>query len=633
MRAFVIACMALVLGAASPPAPRPIEAFAKLPFIEDPQLSPDGSRLAAKVAVNGVQRLLIRSIAGTAPPVVVGLGENDLNWWRWVNDEWLVLGIGGTTDVEGEDWYIRRAIGLRADGGKMQKLADREAAQGADDVLWIADDGTPRILLAFQQSIYPSDLSFWPQVHEVDVSTGRMKKAAGPYEKVMSWYADAAGKVRIGVGFDDDTRTSRLLYRGPEGGAFRTVERARMKLGEELTVPALFLEEPGKALTLDSKNGHQALYELDLATMAVGKQVFAVPGHDVDGLISDAKGSGLAGVRYTDDRSRVRWFDPALENVQAQIDKAIGDRRASIASLSRDRSKMIVHVGGPRQPGGYYYYDTAVGTMKLIAMSNSLLKNARLAPVRTIRYAARDGLSIPAVLTLPDGREAKDLPLIVMPHGGPAARDAEEWDWWAQFLADRGYAVVQPNYRGSTGYGTAFADKGKGEWGLKMQDDLNDAVAHLAGAGIADPKRVCMVGGSYGGYAALRAAQRDGAAYRCAVSFAGVTDLNHLARFDGRSLYGNSSRAYLKEKAPDFRSVSPINFPQQFTAPVLLVHGKKDMRVPYAQSREMAEKLRKAGKTVEYVELPEADHHLSREADRFEFLKRLEAFLAKHNPA
>lgn len=635
MRFVLASCLALLsaMAMAAPPAPRPVEAFAQLPFFDGPQLSPDGTKVAAKVAVNGVQRLIITPVAGDGKRVVIGLGESDLNWWRWVNDEWLVVGMGATVPVQGDEWYIRRAAGVRADGGKVQFLAWREAAQGADDVLWIADDGTPRILLAFQKSIYPSEEEFWPQVHEVDVSTGKLKRVAKPTPNVMNWYADATGAIRMGVGFDDRTRRANLLYRDGKGGSFRTVARASMKAGEELTMPVLFLDEPGKALAFDAKSGHRALYELDLATMQLGKQVFAAPGYDVDEIIGDAAGTGLAGVRYTDDRSQVRWFDPKIAEVQAQIDKAVGDRRASIVSLNRDRSKMVVHVGGPRQAGAFYFFDTAYGSMTLLAQSNGLLKNARLAPVTTIRYAARDGLSIPAVLTLPEGRDAKNLPLILMPHGGPAARDVEGWDWWAQFLANRGYAVVQPNYRGSTGFGKAFEEAGKGQWGLRMQDDLNDAVAHLARQGIADPKRVCVVGGSYGGYAALRAAQRDGASYRCAVSFAGVSDLTHLARFDGRSLYGNSHKAYLKESAPDFRGVSPIHHAAQFSAPVLLIHGKKDLRVPVAQSREMVEKLRKAGKPVEYLELSEGDHHLSRQQDRLDFLKRLEAFLAKHNPA
>jgi dipeptidyl aminopeptidase/acylaminoacyl peptidase len=266
-------------------------------------------------------------------------------------------------------------------------------------------------------------------------------------------------------------------------------------------------------------------------------------------------------------------------------------------------------------------------------MNNSTIGLKRMHPVRTIRYKARDGLEIPAVLTLPAGLEARALPVVVMPHGGPFARDSETWDWWAQFLADRGYAVVQPNYRGSAGYGTAFAEKGQGQWGLAMQDDLNDALAFLVRAGIADPKRAAMVGASYGGYAAMRAAQRDGALYRCAVAFAGVSDLPALLRYDSRFLNTGRGIDWLRKQAPDLRAVSPINFPGQFSIPILLVHGKKDQRVPVKQSRELAEKLSKAGKSVKYVEQPQGDQYVSREADRLQFLTELEAFLKAHNPA
>jgi dipeptidyl aminopeptidase/acylaminoacyl peptidase len=237
------------------------------------------------------------------------------------------------------------------------------------------------------------------------------------------------------------------------------------------------------------------------------------------------------------------------------------------------------------------------------------------------------------VLTVPAGRDARGLPLILMPHGGPYARDDEEWDWWAQFLADRGYAVLQPNYRGSSGFGTAFADKGEGEWGLKMQDDLDDAVDWAVKSGLADPARVCIVGASYGGYAALRAASRGGSLYKCAVSYAGVSDLGAILRYDRRFFNSGASRDWLRRQAPDLRAVSPINHAESFSIPVLIMHGKKDRTVPVAQSREMAEKLEHAGKAFTYIEQPEADHHFTREADRLQFLKELEAFLAKHVPA
>jgi dipeptidyl aminopeptidase/acylaminoacyl peptidase len=223
--------------------------------------------------------------------------------------------------------------------------------------------------------------------------------------------------------------------------------------------------------------------------------------------------------------------------------------------------------------------------------------------------------------------------LILMPHGGPCARDSERWDWWAQFLADRGYAVLQPNYRGSSGFGTDFAEKAQGEWGLKMQDDLDDAVAWAVKSGLADGARVCIAGASYGGYAALRAASRGGSVYRCAISYAGVSDLGAILRYDRRFLNTGARRDWLRRQAPDVRAVSPINHAASFSIPTLIMHGKKDRTVPVAQSRAMAEKLERAGKSFTYIEQPEADHHFSNEADRLQFLRELEAFLAKNNPA
>lgn len=189
------------------------------------------------------------------------------------------------------------------------------------------------------------------------------------------------------------------------------------------------------------------------------------------------------------------------------------------------------------------------------------------------------------------------------------------------------------HYRGSSGFGTKFAEAGKGQWGLKMQDDLTDAVAWAAKEGIADPKRVCIVGGSYGGYAAFRAAQRDKGIYRCAVSYAGVSDLAAMVRYDSSFLNGGRSKDYFRGLAPDLKSVSPINYANEFSTPILIMHGKADQVVQVKQSREMAEKLKAAGATYRYVEQPLGDHHFTREADRVQFLQELEAFLAKYNPA
>lgn len=618
----------------------PVEAFAELPFMEDPELSPDGLHIAAKAAVKGEQILVIIDMAAGDKGVrSTKLGENDLNWWSWVNDEWLIAGLGAESHLPGGDpVYLSRVASISLDMSKLNLIARHSAAQSADDVIWKARDGSPRILLSYQTSIYLNEAGFWPQVDEVNIATGKMRNIVAPHADIMSWRADSSGQVRMGLGYNDAKRMWKLLYRPDPRSVFRVVDRASRRRNEKMVVPLLFTVDPDKAIASDDHEGADALYEFDLKTLQLGQKIFSVPGFDLGSLVANESETGLTGVYYTADAPVAHWFDPTLAQIQADIDKAVGSRRARIVSTSRDNKRMIVHVGNADQPGAYYYYNIDYGTMKLLAdVSNSFGSGTRLSPVRTVRYKARDGLEIAAVLTVPAGKGAKALPLILMPHGGPFARDSEQWDWQAQFLANRGYAVLQPNYRGSSGYGTAFAEKGEGQWGLAMQDDLNDAVDWAVNEGIADGKRVCIMGGSYGGYAAMRAAQRDGGRYRCAISYAGVSDLGAMTRYDGRFLNSGTRKDWLKEQAPDFAAVSPINFAAQFSTPILLMHGKKDRRVQVSQSRDMADKLKDAGKVPGrdyiYVEQPLADHHFSRQADRLDFLQRVEAFLKEHNPA
>lgn len=612
-------------------APTSVEVFAETPVIEGPQISPNGKLFAGKLAVRGEQYFVIMPLDGS-PLRLVGIGDNDLNWWKWVNDDWLVVGLGRAVPVDGDEWYVSRAYSVSAKADKLIMISPKEAAQDADGVLWTARDGSPRVLLSYQTSIYTNFAGFWPRIDEVDVSTGKRKLALAGREGVFEWFADGDGTIRMGIGRSLDGRTANVLYRDRNKESFRTIDRKR-KTGDELTVPALFLKEPGKALMFDDdEEGFGALWELDIATLTRGKQVFATKGYDIGGLITDETGFGYLGVATEEEQPGTHWFDPDLKALEAEVAGMVKGGRTRIVSFSRDRSLSIVKIGGPDAPGAYFLFNRAEKSMQALGYVNSTLKLKRMHPVKTIRYKARDGVEIAAVLTQPAGAKGK-LPLIVMPHGGPYARDSEEWDWWAQFLADRGYAVIQPNYRGSSGYGTKFTRLGEGQWGLAMQDDLNDAAKALIDQGIADPARMCIVGGSYGGYAALRAAQRDGKMYRCAVSFAGVADLNSMLSYNSRFLGSGARRDWMRKQAPDLKSVSPVNFPESFSIPLLIVHGEKDRVVPVRQSRSMVRALKGAKKDVTYIEQPLGDHHFSRGADRLEFLKALEAFLAKHNPA
>jgi dipeptidyl aminopeptidase/acylaminoacyl peptidase len=609
----------------------PIETFAQLPAFEDPELSPDGTRITAKLAIDGKQYLVAQQLFdANAKPRVFSVGDTvDINWWQWAGNDWLAVGLGAQSDVADQSMYITRLLSLSIATQAMNRIDWDHSGQRADDVIWAARDGSANILLSKQTSFYQD--GFYPTVFRVDLATGKMHAVNAGRTNVFDWFADASGALRMGYSYDDDSLRGQLLYRAGDRSGFDVIEQSK-GIDDDLAIPEA-LGPNGSGVVLDDTSGREAVYDVTLPGMALGKMIYGSPKYDVDGVVVDQAGTGIDGISITDHTSRIEWLNPRFKELQDNLDKTLGAGHSQIVSWNRDRTRLLVHVGDASQPGALYYWDTSDARLQFFGWYNDALKGAALSPVSTIDYAARDGLPIEAVLTLPRGRPAKNLPLIVLPHGGPQARDDEEWDWWVQFLAESGYAVVQPNYRGSTGYGTAFERAGEGQWGLKMQDDLNDAVTYLAKQGIADPKRVCIAGASYGGYAAMRAAERDGGMYRCAISYAGVSDLGAMRGYDSQFLYGKTNGAWLKAQAPDFKAISPRFDAASFSIPILLVHGKADRRVPVKQSRMMADALKAVGKTYEYDEQPLADHHFTRAADRLDFLTRMKAFLDKYNPA
>lgn len=615
-------------------APVPVEVFAELPFMESPKLSPDGTHIAAKLAINGTQQLVVTPVfAGSEKPAAMAVSDKvDLNWWRWAGPGWLAVGVGAQQVFEGYDIYVTRLLGVNAAFTKSNRIDWEHSGIRADELLWTARDGTPRVLLSRQTGVQSID-QIYPEVVEADLSTGRTRRVVSGSTDVFDWFADGTGRVRMGYRYDDNNRRGQLLYRGADEGIFRTIAVHRRNDERGIPFPRIFAAD-GNAVAVDDSEGYDAVYEVTLPDLKLGRKIYGAQGYDIDNVVLNPEQNSLAGIEVTDKYSRTVWLDPVLKNLQEVADKAVGSRRARIISWNADRTRFLVDVGGPSEAGVLYFWDTNTDRMQRLAWNSQTLKGRLLSPVKTMRYTARDGTEIETVVTMPRHRAgARNLPAIILPHGGPLARDSEGWDWWTQYLAEIGYVVIQPNYRGSAGYGTAFAKLGRGEWGLKMQDDLNDAVAWAAKEGMIDPKRVCMVGGSYGGYAAMRAAQRDGGLYRCAVSYAGVSDIAGMRTYDAQFLNGRSLGDYWRERTPDFKAVSPRFGAEQFSAPILLVHGKVDMRVPVKQSRQMADALKQAGKPYEYVEQPLGDHHFSRAADRLDFLKRMKAFLDRYNPA
>jgi len=347
----------------------------------------------------------------------------------------------------------------------------------------------------------------------------------------------------------------------------------------------------------------------------------------------------LAGFASTDDWVQYAYSDPLLKKIADSLPLMMGeDYRIGIVEYADDPRKMILYGENAEDAGTYYFADLTTGALQILAQDYAQLPTEWITQKKAITYKAADGLEIHAYLTLPNRKDAKNLPLIVLPHGGPQARDNIGFDWQTQALASHGYAILQPNFRGSDGYGKKFVDAGHGEFGRKMQTDLSDGVRHLLAQGIIDPKRVAIMGASYGGYAALAGATLDPGIYNCAVSIAGVADLKNFIDFVATRSDSNwsSSVVYWKQFMGDpktYDQISPVKQAAKASCPVLLIHGTDDTVVPIIQSRRMESALKNAGKPVEFVTYKGQDHWETVGSSRIEMMKAALAFLEKHNPA
>ncbi len=622
---------------AAPPPRIATSVLAALSFITGPRLSPDGKLIAAYVTLKGQKFLGIFDLAAGTHKLL-NIGEAlDFNWVRWAGNDRVLISIGKNVPWDGDEAWETRLIVYDLAAEKQRFIGGKTEGLTGDDVLWIDPTGKS-ILLAFQQSIYD-----YPSVSSIDLANNRAHQVVGARDGVWDWYADDKGVVRAGFEFGD--AKWKMIYRTKESENFRTVVKAN-NTDDEAGFDAFRIyqgSDEGYRTMLNEATGRYALYRFNFATRKRGDLVFEAPGVDVDNFDTQTDGTNLFAAWYTDDRPRARWFDAELATLQTEIDKAVasavGERMATIVSYARDRSRMLVHLGGSNDPGRYYVFDRDAGVMQLFAEANKELKPAQLTATRYTSYKTRDGLDIPAYLTLPAGKVPKNLPLVILPHGGPYdVRDDGTYDPEVQFLANRGYVVLQPEFRGSGGYGKAFYEKGEGQWGRAMQDDLDDGMDWLAKEGMIDPGRVCLIGSSYGGYAALWGAVRNPERYRCAASFAGISDLKRQLKFQ---IAFKISKRYRKDwkrtvqgaETFDLTTVSPLFAVDKLTVPVLLAHGDEDQRVPYKQSKLYADALAKAGKPYEFITMKGEGHGFSSDANQQLWFDKLDAFLTKYNPA
>jgi dipeptidyl aminopeptidase/acylaminoacyl peptidase len=367
-----------------------------------------------------------------------------------------------------------------------------------------------------------------------------------------------------------------------------------------------------------------------------------IPALDETSLIIDhRKRVVLGGVDAGHMKLRYAFLDPSDQQLWARAERAFPGETVKLESWSDDHAKLVLHVTGQKSGNSFYLLDLAAKRADPIADEYAGIAASDLNEVRTISYTAQDGLSIPAYLTLPHGPPAKSLPLVVLVHGGPASHDEPGFDWWSQALASLGYAVLQPQYRGSAGFGRSFMEAGYGQWGGKMQTDLSDGVNSLAKQGIVDPHRVCIAGSDFGGYAALAGVTLQSGIYRCAVAVAAVSDLRLMLRAvqshtrTSRSLSMRYWQRFMGAKSSGddtLDAISPAKHADRLSAPLLLIHGQVDAVVDPEQSRAMLAAAERAGKSVRLITLKGEDHSLARGATRLEMLQATADFLRANLP-
>ena len=614
-------------------APLTVDQFAQLPFLSDAVLSPDGARIAARITVGGNERIGIWTLsdARDRPPALVETNLATIESFTWAGSRRLLLTglMLHRLRFNGFDLPVpaRRVQAYALDDRATKTLGE---SRGIADELVFIDPAGRFVLLSQQESIESV-----PSVHRVELATGTSVEVQAARRGVWRWFADGDGVVRVGVDYGE--RRTRIYYRPDAASELRLVESRRNLQDDSVIDEVRFTSDTSRGVMVtNSETGRFGVYEYDFATDTRGAVLFEHPEVDVTSAIFGADGR-VDGVVYEDDRPRVRWLNAELAQLQQRIDRALPDKTNIIVNRSEDGNRSLIFSSAPDDPGTYYVFDRAARTLEIFASPYDALQGRTFAPVRPVSYRSRDGLSIHGYLTVPAGRAERALPLIVLPHGGPFLRDSWKFDPEVQFLASRGYAVLQPNFRGSTGYGRTFVESGYGQFGTGMIDDIEDGVDWVVQQGIADPARVCIMGASYGGYAALWAATRSPQRYRCAISFAGPSDLRSMMRYDLRSYvphrYVRQRRLQIQgEERTDLEAVSPLRHAERLTVPVLIAHGEQDARVPVRQSRDLVRALNRRGATVESVFFPKSGHGFTTAEESADYLSRVEAFLARHNP-
>jgi dienelactone hydrolase len=637
---------ALVVAERALASPPPLEIYGATPKTERVELSPDGTMLAIVGTENDKHLLSIQRI-GAGGLVSVPLGDLKLANLDWVGNDYIViyrhdadtLGYGG--DVQN---FLQGAI-IKVKDGSVKPLVRPSPnflpkvfgryGFAQQDGHWFGYYGLiPTRPSTDRTSTTGSFEQRYPDLDRIDLESGGITKVAAGAEQNRRWVLDDKGQIVAESEYDPNSGNWRVFLPGSSSKSLVSGHSPFSFALDGLS------RSPGTVL-MEIGGEDAEIVELHLDNGKVER--FLPPGDALHMIHSPSTRLLLGAVGK--DMSETAMYDPTLDRRYHALAKAFQGKSLHLASVSADLNRIVVHVSGGDVAGTWQLVDFKTGKADPVAEDYPDLPDAMIGKAQMIDYRAGDGLALQGVLTLPPGTAPHGLPLVVLPHGGPESFDFVHFDWWAQAFAARGYAVFQPNFRGSGGYGTGLRNAGFGQWGRKMQTDISDGVAALAAQGIVDPHRSCIVGASYGGYAALAGVTLQHGLYRCAASYGGVTDMHDMMHFekdfdrgDQRHYSDPAMRYWISylgvESADDtaLDALSPRIRAAEADAPVLLIYGEKDTVVPPSQSKNMAVALKYADKAVELAELDDEDHWLSRTKTRQDMLKAMVAFVEKYNP-
>jgi dipeptidyl aminopeptidase/acylaminoacyl peptidase len=596
----------------------PLEDFFRKPDKAMVRLSPGGGFLAYLEPWQRRLNLVVRDLATGESKRVTDVTERDLAGYIWASDDRLVY----VRDRGGDENWRLHAVGR--DGSNPKDLTPFDGVKC--DLVDELEDDDDRIL--FQMNQRRPDVF---DVYRLDVHTGEMERIAENPGNIQQWITDHDGKLLLAV--TTDGVHSSILYRDTENDRFRVVATYDYKEGAR---PLAFTFEKGTVWASSNLGRDRAaICEYDVEHGRETRLVYEHPEVDVLHALYSKQRKKLTGVAFETDRVGYVFFDDERRALQEHIDRELPGYQNRFVSHSRDESRYVVHSGSDRTMGTYWLLDAPSRRLVPLFPASPWLHEEHMAEMRSIRYTSRDGFPIRGYLTVPAGREPERLPLVVNPHGGPWARDYWGFNPEVQFLADRGYAVLQMNFRGSAGFGRRFLEASFGQWGLTMQDDVTDGVRWAIEQGIADPARVAIYGGSYGGYAALAGLTKTPELYACGVSYVGVSNL-----FTWMAAIPPYWKPYLEMMYemvghPDrdrqrFEETSPLFQADKIRAPLFVAQGANDPRVRKEESEQIVAALERHGVPVRYLVKEDEGHGFHNEENRFEFYRAMEAFLAEH---